>query len=378
MPIRGVTDNVTASFPQIGTLRKGAARTQEDLQRNRPGRDLDGFRFTSDYPAVQKAFFDTYGPEPRLIDVYLLHPTADESLSSWQELWVAGGLRHRCDGVTCSVWLKPDGTYSTEPKPCPGPTEKRTAAGKTMIETCKPITRLKVFLRDLRRAGYVLVQTTSIHDAIALTEQLAAIEQETRGNLQGVPMVLSRHPHKISMPGANGQRNRVAKSLLSLEISPTWIDLRMAELEAGQVPVVPQLAAPTTVAVEHTPSDFGPPPDDEDDDADEGEFIDPSERPEHVDPHGEIHDDPKEGASTSNEGAAGVSNDAPASAAATGLSEESRDQYTAMLGRASQAGIDTAKWMIDYDTTAKQDAARKYQELRRLVEAAEAKKSEAA
>ena len=54
MPIKGVTDNVVSELVQIGTLHKGASRTQDDLQRNRPGKDLGGFRFTSDYPEVVK------------------------------------------------------------------------------------------------------------------------------------------------------------------------------------------------------------------------------------------------------------------------------------------------------------------------------------
>ena len=63
MPIRGVTDNVDASFPQIGTIHKGAARTKEDLARNSPGGDLEGFRFTSDYPEIAAAFAEIYGEE---------------------------------------------------------------------------------------------------------------------------------------------------------------------------------------------------------------------------------------------------------------------------------------------------------------------------
>lgn len=229
MPIIGLTDR-GASFPQIGVLRKGAPKPETG---NRPGADLNHFRFDTDDADAANAFAAVYGAEPRAIRVFVPYRTTDENFEAWQEAWTAGALQHRCDGKTCVRWLTPQQTYSSAPKPCPG--------------GCKPAGRLRVIIPELRRMAYVMVLTTSIHDIITIQENLEALEA-ARGDLRGIPMLLRRVPREISMPDdRNGKRVRREKWLLTIEAQPQWVDLQIAAQERAALPApLPALPEPAT------------------------------------------------------------------------------------------------------------------------------------
>jgi len=226
MPIKGLTDRVTPAFPRIGKLRKGAARTEEDIAKKRPGSDLDFFRFTSDNEDVVTAFEKAYGNEPRELDVYLPYAKLDDDFSTWQEKWSAGGLHHRCDGETCTVWLQPDGTYTQEPKPCPG--------------GCAKVGRLCFIIPHLLRAGHVgdvTLETHSVHDILSIQSSLlSVIEHRGVEDLRGIGFVLRRTEQSISMPTANGKRVRRKKWLVRLEPAAKWV---VAQLENSQLLALP-------------------------------------------------------------------------------------------------------------------------------------------
>lgn len=208
----------TASFPRIGKLRKGAAKPSD----KQPGKDLDYFRFDSDDPEAVARFKAAYGEQPRQINVYLPFETVDENFPTWQEAYTAGAMQHRCDGETCVIWLKPDGTYSQEPKPCPG--------------GCKEVGRLNVIIPELARLAYVTVETHSINDILQLTDNLQAA-LALRGSLTGIPFVLSRRPQEISTPGKDGKRARYTKWLLFLEPHPDWVRVQLAAMRHNALAV---------------------------------------------------------------------------------------------------------------------------------------------
>lgn len=227
MAIIGLTDR-GASFPKIGTLRKGGVKVSD----RQPGQDLkDHFRLETADQQVGNDFLHIYGEKPNHIRVMLPYATVAENFDTWQEQWAAGALQHRCDGRTCVRWLKPDGTYSGDPRPCPG--------------NCKPAGRLVVWVPELQRAGVILVTTTSIHDIIELQGNLEAA-QALRGDLRGIPFILRRSPKKISTPNGDGKRRRMEKWLLSIEPAPDWVRLQLAAAQRAALPSVEvkQLAAP--------------------------------------------------------------------------------------------------------------------------------------
>lgn len=232
MPIIGLT-NRPAQLPRIGTLHKGAPKPERG-----PGRDLDHFRFDSDEQRAMEMFVAAYGSAPRRINVYLPFPTTDQNFSAWRESWTASRLNHRCDGETCYVYDS-GGALVSSGQPCPDlgkPADDR--------HRCKQVGRLQIIIPELQRFAYVTVLTTSIHDIIAINEQLAAVEA-LRGSLQGVPMILSRHERGISMPKPDGSRTRATKWMLSIEVLPEWAALQLETMRRQAL----ALPAPTVKAL---------------------------------------------------------------------------------------------------------------------------------
>ena len=224
MPILGLTDHAP-SFPRIGELRKGAVKSG-----NRPGADLNGrVRFTSNIEGMVDIFAGEFGNEPNNILCYLPYKTTDENFPAWVEEWGAGSLKWRGDGKNMVLWQKPDGTYSTEKKP--QPPNQGNPGGK-----------LHIIIPALKRMGYVIALTTSLNDIMELTGNLRAYET-LRGDLRGIPFILSRVPRMISTPsGKDGKRARREKWLLHLETVP---DYTAAQLEYTANVALPTITTPT-------------------------------------------------------------------------------------------------------------------------------------
>ena len=226
MPIKGLTDRKTPTFPKIGDIRKGAKKTQDD----RPGKDLTYFRYAAlEGEALAAAkFAEVYGDEPREINILLPFDEIDRNFDAFMERHTAGALQCRGDGETAFMWRDDDGKMQHTPKPCPS----------DGCEGCKETGRLKVIIPELRRLAFVTVHTTSIWDIQELTNNLRALKSMTGNGLRGIPLVLKRRPRKVSTPRAGGKRVRQEKWLLSIEADQSWVE---AQLEAMRVQALPQL-----------------------------------------------------------------------------------------------------------------------------------------
>lgn len=242
MPIIGLTDRA-ASFPRIGVLRKGEPKRlieKNGKQIEVAGRDLnDHFRLETDHADVAETFARLYGEKPNNIRVMLMRPSTGQNFEAWKEHHSAGALKRRCDGQTCVQQLCSDGGYDFTPRPCVCATELQGVDKKHL---CRPVGRLKVIIPELARLGYILVPTTSLWDIIELTSNLEAAEA-LRGDLSGIPFVLSRRPRKVSTPGDDGKRARREKWLLNLEPAPDWVRLQISAMERAALPA-PALALP--------------------------------------------------------------------------------------------------------------------------------------
>lgn len=231
MAIIGLTDR-GAQLPRLGILRKGAPKPNE----KQPGRDLgDHFRFECDDPHASADFTQAYGDKPNHIRVMFYYPTAAENFETWQEHHSAGALKHRCDGQTCVLSLLPNGTYSHEHVACPSIALKQQNPNVDKKHLCRPIGRLKVIIPELQRMAYVLIPTTSINDILELQSNLEAA-QALRGDLRGIPFILSRRPRKVSTPTQGGGRARREKWLLSVEPEPAWVRLQLASMQHAALP----------------------------------------------------------------------------------------------------------------------------------------------
>lgn len=270
MAIFGLTDR-GAAFPRVGILRKGGPkRTLEKNGRQieTSGVDLkDHFRFESDDHDAMTAFSAAYGTKPNHIRVMFYYPTAAENFETWQEHHSAGALKHRCDGRTCVLTLQANGTYAHEPVPCPSIELKRQNPQIDKKHLCRPVGRLKVIIPELQRMAYVLVPTTSVNDILELQANLEAA-QALRGDLRGIPFVLSRRPRKISTPRDGGQRQRTEKWLLSVEPEPQWVRLQLVSMQQLALPSSTTLALPAPNGASYVDPDTGELFDDESDEAD--------------------------------------------------------------------------------------------------------------
>lgn len=248
MPIRGLTDNVLPAFPFLGKLRKGGEK-----QDGKVGRELKYWRFTSENPDVVRAFHEAYGDQPVALSVYLPYSDVLTNWATWKEKWVAGGLEHRCDGEVCQIWRTQQGTYSREPKPCPG--------------GCKDVGRLVVWLPELIKAGYVgfvTMETHSNHDLRKITGTLNAVAQSRANDpqgLQGIEFTLRRKKEMISTPDGRGGRTTREKWLVSIEPVASWAATYLSMAAGAAMGVLP--AAPGMVD-----ADTGEIFDDDDDDDD--------------------------------------------------------------------------------------------------------------
>lgn len=222
MPIKRLAGR-GMQLPEIGKLFKGApkeTRQKDGREYQTFGRELDHWRFESDQKHVAEAFFDVFGATPRDLPVYLPFRKADENFQAWREAYTAGGLDHRCDGETCTVWLdKKTGRYSNEPIPCPTLAMDEVKAKR---DGCKDVGRLQVIIPQLNELGFVTMETHSVNDILFLLRCLPAYEslQPDQG-LRNIPMILSRFKTEISTP-RDGKRVRVAKWLVSLRPLPEW------------------------------------------------------------------------------------------------------------------------------------------------------------
>jgi hypothetical protein len=268
MPIKSLQSNRPAQFPCIGKLRKGGLKKKNANGREIYGDDLKHFRFTSDDGAAVEAFASYYGAEPRSINVFMPYATTNDNFGAWLEEYTAGGMLRRCDGETQYFHRDADGKGNNTPVKC------ERLCGRAC--GCKQVGRLAVIVPELARLAYVLVETHSLYDIMQLTENLQAAEA-LRGDLRGIPFILSRREREISTPGDNGKRARRAKSLLFIEPDPEWVQRQLESMRLAALPIidVPVLSAPPTrmiagpVAGGNGSNGAGP-----DDDEDDGSEID--------------------------------------------------------------------------------------------------------
>lgn len=225
MPIKHLQTARHAAFPCIGKLRKGSAKQVNAKGKEVMGQDLDHFRFVTDDADAASAFAACYGAEPKAINCFLPYATTDENFQAWLEEYRAGGLVRRCDGETCVFHRDAQGRAITAPTPC------------TKQCGCKQVGRLSVIVPQLARMAYVTVETHSVYDIIQLTENLYAA-QALRGDLRGIPFVLSRREREISTPTGDGGRARRKKWLLFIEPDPQWVSRHLEAMRIAALPVV--------------------------------------------------------------------------------------------------------------------------------------------
>ena len=214
MPIKGLSDrdSVDPRFKEIGRLRKGAVKSG-----NRPGKDLEYFRFVPDNGRadIAEAFRKAYGDKPDHLEVLFPFDRMERVFGSYREDYGANNLcKLRCDGENWIDWIDGDRHYHVaEGRPCEF--KFKDVDNRCPACPCGYYGRMSVILPELWHAGHiglVLVLTTSVNDIAFLSSKLVQWEPLTRR-----PFMLWRDYRRIGVP-IKGKRAGVDKSLLHLEL----------------------------------------------------------------------------------------------------------------------------------------------------------------
>jgi len=240
MGIKNMTDK-GLSFPQIGFIRKGAPK-----EPTKPGKDLNYFRveFAENEKKSAADFLAVYKEQPRTIRIILPFNEIPRMWDAWYEAYTAGRMVARSDGEYIQYQCAHDGTLlvkdgievaTGQPKPHP----QDMFAGndyKGVGVKFKPVGRLNVIIPELKRAAYLTLQTTSIHDISNISSQLAGFSALNGGLIAGIPFYLRRTPRPVSVPKPDGSRVRMLKFLVSIEADPDWVALKLDSLKTLALP----------------------------------------------------------------------------------------------------------------------------------------------
>ena len=246
----------TASFPEVARIRKGSAQTQKD-GKTQIGKDLGQklrIAFEPGNEEISRRFEDLHGGF--LVDrIHAMIPF-DMSLcwSHGYEAYSSGGRVALVDDETETyVMLRNPVTFDYEvldgqpfKKFTRGESIQYERNGKAVKLAIKPFSRLKLFLPELERFVFVLLQSTSFYDRENLKSQLAAIQMiadtVNHGSVSGIPFDIYRMPKSVLWKSDTGAK-RVEKWLLNIEIDPSWVSRATQRMGAlamsfGQLPIL--------------------------------------------------------------------------------------------------------------------------------------------
>jgi len=253
MPIIGLTKDVkliAEGLPILGKLRKGAEKTSV----NKPGKDLDHFRFTSaeEYKSLdaEEKFRELYGGTPSEFEnALLVSNNVHDAFSTWYEWWGKNEelkVRHDGETVVREYRNHPHNEYQDVSRP----------ANLQEKEKAKPVGRLNILLLDYCEAigveGVITVETHSKNDIHEIYKRLTGISS-LYGKLTGIPFRFGRINKRISTPGWERQegghtgRQVVTKSLFFIDVMPYYTrDVLLPAIKQNLMAVeaVPQIKAP--------------------------------------------------------------------------------------------------------------------------------------
>lgn len=224
----------------LGKLRKGAEK-----QGNRPGADLDYFRFDTSDRALSQMFEGLYGDRPG--DGYengirFFFPSAEfeQCMPTMKAAYKGGTCYVLCDGENIhgervavktkegSRWV----SHAAHRFPaCRFP----ACLGN---ESCNAVGKLRIVIPEFKRFGVVEVVVGALNDLEHVSKQIAEIEDKVSqhgADLSMVPLIIYRQKREISTPKSvdkNGVRSedraRRAKSLIEVSIAPEFFSKAIA------------------------------------------------------------------------------------------------------------------------------------------------------
>lgn len=232
MPIKGSTSREaleakgSKQLEVGGTISKGLPRTEEDIRKNRPGKEADYFvlrlRGKYDTPLIRESFEAEFGAQPKVLQpVFVVGRTYEEAFPTNMEAWGKSGLMIRCDGESqLEWWDEQSGRMRQDCKACIAPRCD-----------CKRAGRLFIVLPSLAKRTGVYCQFMLTTHSIRDTERISAglLWAEGLGlKLYQIPFVLEREAEEIKIPMKDKDtgtfhRGKAVKYFVKLSIEPGFV-----------------------------------------------------------------------------------------------------------------------------------------------------------
>lgn len=263
MPIKGLTDAPKA-FLKLGQIRKGDKVPTADGKSTKPV-DLDYFRVTfhPDCKDVEALFQETYGMQPRRINIRFAFPTIPEIWDANFEAYSKGGLIAKAseddnglhwmfyrDHETGEVLVRngsPVGEegqrFFAKPIDVTAPVYSyKTSKDETVDVLLEPVGRLNVVIPEVAglRVGYFEFRPGSTKDIRAISAELASIDAWAKSvgrSIMAIPMILTRREEDITK-NMNGKLSRGTSWLVHIEIGGEWGGRALSVMERHALPDV--------------------------------------------------------------------------------------------------------------------------------------------
>jgi len=261
-----------ASFPEVGKIRKGAAKSKQGYV----GKDLNERMrvvFDPGNDDLEAKFISIYGTlEPPKIHAMLPY-NLDLCWSSFNEAYSTGRQVALADDHHFLMKRHPiTGEYEVrggEPyiEYHPGMCIEYQRGKKKISLPIKPHNRLKLFLPELQEFVFLTLVSTSFYDREAIAGNLAAIQLLANnlngGNVAGIPIYIYRVERSIVWNKTDGSAARVNKWIFAIKPDAAWTKNAIARLSKVALGSGPALLAQSSDIVDVIASPVDPNIDDE-------------------------------------------------------------------------------------------------------------------
>lgn len=207
MAIHGVTDTVPKSvlegLPIIADVFKGTARTEEDIKKKRPGKELPHFRvvFRPAYAHLQSVWDEMYSTEPKVLSGgFLGANTVDDAFITFNREWGKTGIIRECTGkeITKERDTNTERLVRRENMPC------KSQNGNKACDCKREGTLFVMFPKFSALTGVigkVRFTTHSFEDIVSITacyRQLRCFMARCTGSIS--PSTANRARHRSTTP----------------------------------------------------------------------------------------------------------------------------------------------------------------------------------
>lgn len=279
MPIKGLTCKESRSagaLAVLGKLRKGGKKSG-----NKPGSDLDYFRFDTEDKELAQVMQNLYGKKPghgfeNGIRFFFPSDDFDACMPTTMAAYKGGSCYRLCDGESVTAErVTVDGKEGS--RWVKYPLSKRPECRRQC--DCTATGKLRILIPQFKRFGVVEVVVGALNDLEHVSKQVAEIQsraEEHGAGLSKVPLILYRKPRAISTPKSvsrdgtrSSERARREKWLIEVSIAPEFFTQSMeaanrfaiaAASSYGETPQLPSVKA-VLPATEEWSDEFGKRPD---------------------------------------------------------------------------------------------------------------------